>query len=501
MMPANWLPEWLHDPLIQACNNVRVWLVGGAIRNTLLGLETIDFDFAVDGNARSLARSVADTFNGYYYELDRTRDTGRVILIQDNEKRLLLDFSRLRGDQIQDDLKDRDFTINALAVEIPQPEKVIDVTGGLQDLKDKILRLCSPEAILADPIRALRAVRLAVQFELSIDPITLNAIRGNANQLLKVSSERIRDEFFRMMDLPLPGRAIRLMEHLDLNSVLFHELVPLRDLAQPPPHELTGLDHTLAVIDHLGTLLVALSRDYDLETASELIMGEIVYRLGRFRDELNQHLDRELSLGRKIRQLLFFGALYHDAGKPACYTLENEQIHFYGHEAIGAEILAEKARDLKMSNSEVRWLQSLVRNHLRPAQMEREKTISHRAILRFLRATDEGGVEVVLLSLADLLGQRIPPMDQEILSKRVDTARQLLKAIFEDTREYNPVPLLDGNEIAQELDIKPGPEIGRLLETLQEAQVSGEVTSRVEAFVFIHSMHQSQLKIDDAENS
>jgi poly(A) polymerase len=501
MIPASWLPDWLHDPLIQACSGIRVWLVGGAIRNALLGLETIDFDFAVEGAARDLARLVANSLGGYYYELDRNRDTGRVIFVHENNQRVLLDFARLRGERIEHDLKDRDFTINALAVELSKPDKVLDTTGGLQDLKDKVLRLCNPNAILADPVRGLRAVRMSVQYELTIDPAALSAICADTIQLTWVSPERIRDEFFRLMEYPFPGRAIRLMDHLGQLSVLFPQLVSLRDLAQPPPHEFSAFDHTLAVLDHLGKLLIALGRKVDPDIATELVTGEIVYRLGGFREGINLFLDRELSHGRNIRQLLFLAALYHDAGKPACFTLQNGQIHFYGHESVGAEIIAEKASDLRLSNIEIQWLETLIRNHMRPMQLERDSTISHRATFRFLRDTNDAGIGVVLLSLADLLGQQTPPVDQEALSRRVETARHLLSAMFEaPVQRYHPDPFLRGNEIMKVLDLEPGPEIGRILNALQEAQVAGEVNSEAEAYAFIRSLHQGHLGMDSVEN-
>jgi putative nucleotidyltransferase with HDIG domain len=501
MKSSNWLPDWLYNSLIKASSGFQVWLVGGAVRNTLLGIETIDFDFAVKDNARNLARLVANSLGGYYYELDSDRDTGRVILPQEDQSRLFLDFARLSGGGIGEDLRERDFTINALAVDLLQPEKVIDTTGGLQDLKDKVLRLCSPDSILADPIRGLRAVRLAVRFGLIIEPDALRAIRIGAGYLSNMSPERIRDEFLRLMDLPLPGKAIRLMDHLWLVSVLFPHLDSLRDLTQSPPHEFSAWDHTLVVLDHLGKLLTALNRNYDPENATELLMGEVVYRLGRFREEMNRYLERELSHGRQIRRLLFFGALYHDVGKPGCYELADGQVHFHGHEVVGAEIIAREAKDLKLSNSEIHWLRILVRNHLRPSQLERETTISQRAIFRFIRDTGEVGVGVILLSLADLLGQQTPPMDQEKLSKRVEIARQLLTAIFEASpKRYRPDPLLRGDEIARALGIEPGPEIGRLLKGLQEAQAIGEVTSKTEAYEFIRWMYKQSPGMDGSDS-
>jgi tRNA nucleotidyltransferase/poly(A) polymerase len=284
------------------------------------------------------------------------------------------------------------------------------------------------------------------------------------------------------------------MDHVGYLSEIFPELDALRGLTQPPPHEFSAWDHTLAVLDHLGKLLFTLGSNHDPEVELELIFGEIVYRLGRFREGINNHLEKELSQGRNIRQLLFFGTLFHDSGKPACYESFEGRIRFHRHEQVGAEIIAEKAAELKLSNTELKWLKLLVRNHLRPAQLERETKLTHRAIYRFLRHTNEAGVGVLLLSLADLLGKGTPPMDQEVLSKRVGTVRQLFTAYFEASSEgYSPPPLLRGDEIVEELNIMPGPVIGRLLLALQEAQVSGEVKSKSDAISFIHSEHKKMI--------
>jgi tRNA nucleotidyltransferase/poly(A) polymerase len=182
------------------------------------------------------------------------------------------------------------------------------------------------------------------------------------------------------------------------------------------------------------------------------------------------------------------GALYHDAGKPASYKRFDDRIRFIGHEQVGSEIIAAKASKLRLSNNEVRWLQGLVLNHLRPELLEREPKLSRRAIYRFLNSADDASLEVVLLSLADLLGKTVPPIDQELLSRRVGIARTLLEACLEvPLEEYHPVPLIKGDEIVRELNISPGPEIGRLLEALKEAQALKEVKTKAEARAFIRS--------------
>jgi tRNA nucleotidyltransferase/poly(A) polymerase len=485
MKTTEWPPQWLLDPLLHASSGNQVWLVGGAIRDHFLQHETVDFDFVVEYEARRMAREVAKSLGGHYYELDDARDTGRVILSSEEHERLLIDFAGLREASIDEDLKERDFTINALALNIRQPEELIDPTGGLKDLKDGLLRICHPGVLLDDPIRSLRAIRLAILLELEIEAITLKEVKGAVHLLVEVSPERVRDEFFKILDLPHPGRAIRLMDHFGFITFIFPELDTLKGLSQPAPHEYTGWFHTLAVVDRLGDLVAVLSRKHDPEKSSQLALGEITYRLGRYRDAINDYLDQELSQGRHLRQLLFLGALFHDSGKPSCSEWVDGRIRFIGHERAGSKMLIQRAKAMPLSNVETRWLGNLVLQHMRPAFLEQEVKISRRATYRFLRDVHDAGVGVILLSLADLMGKQNPPVDQNTLSRRVEVARQLLEATFESEPDrYSPVPVIRGDELAHLLGIEPGPEIGQLLEMIREAQVAGEITTKSQAINF-----------------
>jgi poly(A) polymerase len=495
MKTTEWLPQWLHDPILQASSGNQVWLVGGAIRDRLLQLESYDFDFAVEYEARKMARKVAQALGGHYYDLDDIRDTGRVILSVEGNRPRLLDFARLREASIEEDLKARDFTINALAIHLLRPEELIDPGGGLKDLKDGLLRLCHPGALIDDPIRCLRAIRLAVQLQMQIEASTSKEIREAVHHLVEISPERVRDEVFKILDLSHPGRALRLMDHYAFFSTICPELDALRGLAQSPPHEYPVWLHTLAVIDRLRDLLAVLSREHDPEKSSQLALGEIVYRLGRYRGEINDYLDQELSHGRRIRQLLFLGTLFHDSGKPSCYECIDGRIRFLGHERAGAKIVAGRAKALTLSNIEIRWLERLVLQHLRPVFLEREGSILPRAKYRFLRDTQDAGVGIVLLSLADLMGRQNPPVDHNALARRVDVARQLLGACFEvEDTVYDPKPIIRGDELANRLGIKPGPQIGRLLEMIREAQVTGEIKTKSEAIDFAKKIRESDVE-------
>ncbi|NIM92321.1 MAG: HDIG domain-containing protein [Anaerolineales bacterium] len=477
-----WLPEWLREPLVQQSRSTTTWLVGGAIRDRLLGLSTVDYDFAVEEDACRLARRVANQVGGHYFTLDVDRDTGRVILPNVEGGRVVLDFARLRGSDIEEDLRLRDFTLNALAIDLNIPEKLIDPTGGLQDLKDGVIRTCSPDAIRNDPIRGLRAVRMALLFEYHILPETLDLLRAAANEIPGVSAERIRDELFRIFALDHPGRAVRLMDHLGQIQILFPELDRLRGLEQPDPHEFTAWDHTLAVMDHLGGLISVLGRVHVSEEVSQLAKGEIAYRLGRYREAINDYLDLELSLGRHIRQIIYLGALFHDAGKSKTHKVVDDKMRFLGHEQISAKMVASQAVALQLSNSETQWLELLVSNYTLPAILEEEPDLDKRTIYRFIHQTGSAGVGVIILSIADLLGRKNPPIDQEALADRVSISRKLLDAYFEAPSDaYDPIPLIRGDELAEALGIEPGPIIGYLLEGIREGQVCGEVETREDA--------------------
>ncbi len=466
-----------------------LWLVGGALRDRLLQRPLVDLDFAVEREARRLARQVADRLQAAYYELDQARDAGRVLWVDPSGARWTLDFARLRGPDIETDLRARDFTVNALALPLELDARIIDPTGARRDLRQGVLRACSDRALLDDPVRALRAVRLATDLGFRIERQTANQARACASLLEKVSAERLRDELFRLLALPRPAAAIRVLDHLGLLQPLLPELEPLKGLEQPATHVHDAWNHTLAAVDALSALLNVLGRQYDEETASEMSLAQVVLRLGRFREPLALHLGRQADHGRSARELLFLATLYHDVGKAHVSPI-NGKARFPAHERVGAEIVRERGKALRLSGEEVDRLARVVRHHMRPAMMVREQTATPRAVYRFFRSTGEAGVDVVLLSLADFLAKHTPPAPQEAWARHVDVARLLLEAFFEAREErISPPPFVDGDMLMRSLGIEPGPEVGRLLEALREAQAAGEVGSVEEALALARRLH------------
>jgi tRNA nucleotidyltransferase/poly(A) polymerase len=465
----------------------RVWLVGGAVRDLLLSRRVHDVDFAVDGDALAIARRVADALGGAFYPLDAERGAGRIILRGAEAPGQTLDFARLRGADIFADLAARDFTVNAIAVPLTAPDTCLDPLRGIADLRAKLIRACAPDAIAADPIRGVRAVRLAAQLNFRIEKETRAAIKAHATELPRVAAERIRDEFIRCLGGPQPAASLRALDLLGLLEQIVPELKALQGLAQPPPHTLDVWEHTLAVITRLAEIIHLLGPVHDVDAASDLTAGTVSVRLGRYRGPISARLAQPLAGDRPTRWVLMLAALLHDAAKPETRSLEADgRIRFLGHEGRSAALTANVLARLKFSADEIRYAQTVVAHHMRPRQLTREGEPRPRAIHRFFRETGAAGVDIVLLSLADFLGKygAHPPPEDEWAHHVAGCAR-MLEAYFEKHEAIvAPPPLVNGDDLMRELGLKPGPKIGRLLEAVREAQAAGEINTRDEALAY-----------------
>ena len=467
-----------------------IYLVGGAVRDALLGRKSHDLDFAVPANGIKLARHVANKLKGAFYPLDTERDTGRVVLVHEDDSRTIMDFATYRGADITADLRDRDFTINAIAYNL-QTEEILDPLRGSSDVRAKLIRACAPNALNNDPIRVLRAIRQAAGLGFQIHADTRQKLKLAAGRLGSVSPERLRDELFRILEGPLPGTAIRALEMLGVLPHILPELPTLKGVEQPTPHVYDVWMHTLAVMNHLEEILTALAPGYDPESTGDLFTGLLVLQLGRYREQLAAHFANPLNTDRSIRALLFFAALYHDVAKPACKaTGDDGRIRFWGHDEQGTEIAATRAKALHFSNDEIQRLRLVIRHHMRvhfhSNRMESEhKTPSRKAIYRFFRDAGEAGVDLVLLALADTRATRGHNLTQETWAATLDICRIFLENFWEKPAEtVAPPRLLDGNELMAVFGLQPGPRVGDVLEAIREAQATGKVGTREEALSF-----------------
>ncbi len=465
-----------------------VYLVGGAVRDMLLGRTGKDLDFVVAHNAISLSYKVANYLGLPAYVLDKERDAGRVVL---QSQETTLDFTRLRGHDLERDLRDRDFTINAIALPSAghSPVDLVDPCDGQRDIKERVIRLTHPTAILDDPVRGLRGLRLGLELDFNLANETVNQIQGAAGIINEASPERIRDELLKLFWLPVPGRALLELSDLGLLALIMPEIQILDKVEQSPPHWENVLAHTETTLNLLVLVETALlagepAVDPRLELAQE--------RLLLFREGLTGHFSRHVDGGLDGRLLLRLGAVYHDAGKAQTQEIEPDgQIRFFGHDKTGAEITGNSLRRLRLSKEAIKHVKSIVSGHMRPLLLSREPVVSRRAVYRFFRDTGSAGLDICLLSLADHLATYQPPGDDGEWEGLLVVVEKLLIHYFDHyASTVDPEPLLDGRELIQLLEIEPGPEVGRLLQIIRESQAAGETATRDEALALARQAHQ-----------
>lgn len=435
------------------------WLVGGAVRDRLLGRPTTDYDVAVEGDPRAAARALASATNGHPFALSEGFGAWRVV---SRERLWQVDLLPLGGGSIEADLAQRDLTINALAQPLLGGE-LIDPFGGQADLRRGRLRMVSPDAFAADPLRALRLARLACELDFSVDTQTAPVAAAQARGLERVAPERVFMELKRIVSADRALGGLRLMEELGLLEVVLPELSALRGIEQSPYHHLDVYEHTQAV----------LAATIELERNPEQALGSVAEPVHEL---LGQSLANELTRWEALR----FGALLHDVAKPQTRQVSaSGRVTFMGHDALGAEMTSSVLARLRASERLREHLAALTRHHLRLGFLIHETPLSRRTVYRYLRACAPVPVDVTVLSVADRLATR-GTGSEEAIAQHLAVAQQLLAEAL-SWIEQPPHPPLGGYDIARALGIAPGPEIGRILAELEEASFAGEIASREDA--------------------
>jgi putative nucleotidyltransferase with HDIG domain len=479
--PLVWPPlvEHLHAILRESSE---IYLVGGVVRDALLQRPSHDLDLVTMDDGCPVARAIADALGGAYYPLDRARGVGRALIPWQGET-VTVDIARVRGPDLLTDLTLRDFTINAMAVPLVGDNQcILDPLGGLNDLQARRLRLCAPHAIADDPVRSLRAIRLSLVFGLYIEPETRSALRDNASRLQDCSVERVRDEFFAILQAPRPQAGVAVLQQLGLLQHIVPEAAQMIGVIQSPPHQYDVWRHTLLTVERLYEILTLLESGRFSEDAANVQLGLLAFALSGMREQLGQHLRRKWADQRTHRGLLIFAALLHDIGKPTARQEGSNTINFHGHERLGADIAQKRARALRLSNEEVIRLETIVQHHMRPHSLFAGQALTRRAIYRFWRDTSEAGIDICLLAMADYLATYGIMLDSRQWTHYLELVRELLQSyLHRRETDVLPPPLLTGRDLTQVLGLQPGPLVGELLEYLREAQVMGEINTREEA--------------------
>jgi tRNA nucleotidyltransferase/poly(A) polymerase len=421
----------------------------------LLNRPIADLDFALPKDASIAAKRVADQLGGGFFVLDQERETCRVILIDDEDQRLVVDFTLFQGDTIEEDLASRDFTITSMALDLEQDANLIDPFNGVQDLRDGLIRATSAGALEADSLRCLRAVRLAAQLGFYILPETRQQIARFHHNLGRISPERKRDELLRILAGPNQSAALLSLQKLDLYNYLL------------PGEFSLQFSRWINNLESLWSLFLEV---HDQERAGNWSKGLLVHRLGRYREQINRFLSLELVPGRSQYQLTFLIPLLADLSPL------NPPVTF-----------RERIEQVSLSNQEAKFIdqgiQALVEcQSLSPVDVINQPV----AVYRFYGQYGSAGVAAIFLCLANQLEEQLGISEQEHWITQLDLARYLLEGYWERYQEWvDPPPLLNGDEIQQELDLPPGPEIGHLLGALREEQVRSGLASKKAGVKFL----------------
>lgn len=445
-------------------DNCELYIVGGYLRDLIIKKDTYDRDYMVKGcSAIEFGQKVADAIGGYFIVLDETFDISRVVM---PDKRNTLDFAGCWKNDLNEDLGRRDFTINALACRINTPDiKIIDLFNGQEDLKNKTIRAISETNLTDDPLRLLRAFRFSSQLGYNIDTETFRLIEKHKTLITSVATERINAELLKMFEGDFTSDNLVKMKDIEFLDVIFPGLTAQRNV---PPN----LHHHLGLIDH------------SIESVKQM---ELITK--KSEDWVKEKLYSEFTTGIKNVSLMKIAGLLHDFGKPDTWQIDEEGRHrFIRHEEIGAELVEPTLRQLKFSKNMIKYITKLIKYHLYPSQLIKEKDVSEKAVMRFFRRIEDETPELIILAMSDRLSARGPEISDEIVNENLSGLEMLLEK-YRELKDKIEIPrLLTGQDVMQTLNIPASPKVGQILNAVKEAQINSKIFTKEEALEYIKSL-------------
>ncbi len=449
----------------------KIYLVGGYLRDLILKRENKDLDFVLAGRLTDFVKEFAEKIKGAFFLLNDRYQTNRVI---DKKNGLTYDFTRMRGRSIGEDLKKRDFTINALALDLGEPilSKVIDPCKGREDIRKRTIRMVSEEAFADDPLRLLRSIRFRALLNFKIERKTRKLILQKAALLKKVSGERIKEELFGILALKESHRFIRELDELKLLTQIIPEIEALRKTDQEGFHHLDVWKHSLETLEHTEKILEGLKRLFP-----------------KFYKKIGKHLREEVADKQPRITLLKLATLLHDLGKPQTQSITPEgRMRFIGHEEKGVEMAEEIGKRLRLSRKAIKTVKREILHHMRPGNLSEVPKVTNRAIFRFFRDCKEEGIETLILSYGDRLAACGPLATPRMIKRHREVVEEMLGDYYEKKFIVKPKRLVNGNEIMKRFKLSPGPKIGKILEALSEVQAEEKIKTKKEAFKFVQEL-------------
>ena len=465
-----------------ASGHATAYLVGGVVRDVLLGRDTFDVDLAVERSAHEAGMALAERLGGRVVTLDDSRDIVRVVLGSDHAA-TNIDISSYR-DSIEEDLSRRDFTIDAMAVPVSQTQfgaaqiAPIDPHEGARDLREGRIRALRPSVFKDDPARLMRAPRLAVQLGFRIDEDTAESIRQHAYLVSGVAAERVRDELLKLLAEPGAAASLRLLDELGLLTQVIPELGDAQGVTQPKEHHWDVFNHSVETAGRVDWLMGG-------SPEANAFVAEAV----PWSPSVADHFSELVSDGHSRLTLLRLAGLLHDVAKPETRTVEpTGRIRFLGHHREGARKAEHILGRLRFSRRGVELVSAMVEHHLRPSQMSQGGELpTPRAVYRYYRDVADAAIDTLYLNLADYLAARGPSLSRQEWSDHCRIIDRILEEGPANTSEERPPRLVDGHEIMHTFSLQAGPQIGSLLELVRESHAGGEIETKEEALELVRS--------------
>jgi poly(A) polymerase len=355
--------------------------------------------------------------------------------------------------------------------------ELIDPFNGQTDLERSILRIVTGTAFENDPVRLLRAVRLAAELGFTIERKTEIAVKQSAGFITDVPGERVREELLRLLESSHGGQFLDYLDKLGLLTAMIPELILEKGVVQPAEHHWDVFEHSIKTVTAIDFIL----RDGVWEYHDGGLLSAVPWS-----PSLAQHFNQIISSGSTRRVTLKLAALLHDIAKPQTKALDsNGRMRFLGHPDEGALIVEGILERLRFSAKEINLISMLVKYHLRPTQMSQGELPSRRAIYRYFRDVGDAGIDALYLSLADHLATRGPGLLIPHWEFHTQLVNYVLKEHFQQESVIKPEKLIDGNDLVNIFGMTPGVKIGKLLEEIREAQASGELNTREEALDYV----------------
>ena len=444
-----------------------IYLVGGAVRDFALGKDTFDRDLIVcSEDARDFSLKLAERFDATFVPLDEVNKIYRIVF---KDKVNYLDITNPVENSLEADIKRRDLTINAVAVNIKTGE-IVDFTGGLDDINNKRINFISEKNFIDDPLRLLRVYRFESTLGFDLVPELVEIVKKNKKLIHKPAYERVIYEIVKLFSGDYAYKALLDMDEAGLLEEIFPVMV---DVKKVPPNS----HHHLDLFHH------------SVETVRQI--SEIYHNAP---PEVKVHLNRVDFGGLPRLAHLKLAGFLHDIGKFSTWTIEDDtgRHRFIKHDDVGSKMALKILKDMHFSNKQIDYITLMIKNHIYPSHVMCSPEVTEKIMMRYVRKMNLNSIDNIVLAMADRLSARGPEITDAIVENNINSLKKLTDFYLSVRETLKPLPkLLDGNQVMKILKIKPSPLLGEIMDALHDAQFEGSVVTKDDAVNFVKNFYYS----------